>query len=108
MGDAVRLEGATGALEAATEVAGEEGMVGEGVKRGIERELEVIRVGPNPRILTCRYWELASERVCKVGVKSVANFVRGMKFVMREPVNELEYAGVWKYEGKLPRIKGRW
>jgi hypothetical protein len=76
--------------------------------RGIERELEVIRVGPNPRILTCRYWELASERICKVGVKSVANFVRGMKFRMVEPVDEIEYAGVWRYEGKLPRLKGRW
>jgi hypothetical protein len=77
-------------------------------RAGIERELEVIRVGPNPRILTCRYKELASERVCKVGVKTVANFVRGMKFRMVEPVNELEYAGVWRYEGKLPRLRGRW
>jgi hypothetical protein len=82
--------------------------VDEGVKRGIERELEVIRVGPNPRILTCRYQELASERVCKVGVKRVANFVRGMKFRMVEPVDEIEYGGVWRYEGKLPRLKGRW
>jgi hypothetical protein len=80
----------------------------EEARAGIERELEVIRVGPNPRILTCRYKELASERTCKVGVKSVANFVRGMRFVMAEPVNELEYAGVWRYEGKLPRLKGRW
>jgi hypothetical protein len=78
------------------------------VRAGIDRELEVIRVGPNPRILTCRYWELASERICKVGVKSVANFVRGMKFRMVEPKDELEYAGVWRYDGALPRRKGRW
>jgi hypothetical protein len=58
--------------------------------------------------LTCRYKELASERVCKVGVKRVANFVRGMKFKMVEPVDEIEYGGVWRYEGKLPRLKGRW
>jgi hypothetical protein len=108
MGDGVRLEGATGALAEATAVGREEGMVGEVVKRGIERELEVIRVGPNPRILTCRYRELASERVCKVWVKTVANFVRGMKFRMTEPVDELEYAGVWRYAGKMPRVKGRW
>ena len=76
--------------------------------KGIERELEVIRVGPNPRILTCRYRELASERICKVGVKNVANFVRGMRFKMTEPVAEIEYAGVWRYEGKLPRLRGRW
>jgi hypothetical protein len=75
---------------------------------GIERELEVIRVGPNPRILTCRYRELASERTCKVGVRTVANFVRGMRFKMVEPIDELEYAGVWRYAGALPRLKGRW
>jgi hypothetical protein len=77
-------------------------------KQGIERELEVIRVGPNPRILTCRYKELASERTCRVGVKSVANFVRGMRFKMVEPMDEIEYGGVWRYEGVLPRRKGRW
>jgi hypothetical protein len=77
-------------------------------REGIERELEVIRVGPNPRILTCRYKELASERVCKVGVKTVANFVRGMRLRMKEPMDELEYAGVWRYEGVMPRRKGRW
>jgi len=64
-------------------------------------------VGPNPRILTCRYQELSSERICKVGVKNVTNFVRGMRFKMKEPVAEIEYAGVWRYEGKLPRLKGR-
>jgi len=90
------------------EVAAENEVDLEPVKEGIERELEVIRVGPNPRILTCRYKELASERTCKVGVKSVANFVRGMKFRMVEPIDELEYAGVWRYEGELPRLKGRW
>jgi hypothetical protein len=76
--------------------------------KGIERELEVVRVGPNPRILTCRYKELASERVCKVGVKSAANFVCGMKFRMAEPSDSLEFASVWRYEGKLPRARGRW
>src|SRR4029077_19095876 len=116
-GAAVRLGKPAGQLEEARKMGGGEGKVGEevaeslvgsGVKKGIERELEVIRVGPNPRILTCRYQELASERVCKVGVRTVANFVRGMKFRMVEPVNEIEYAGVWRYEGRLPRLKGRW
>jgi hypothetical protein len=75
---------------------------------GIERELEVIRVGPNPRVLTCRYRELASERYCLVVVKSIKNFVKGMKIVMREPLNEEEYRSGWKYEGALPKFKGRW
>jgi hypothetical protein len=101
MGGAVRLEEPAGLLLEVAEGGGP-------VKKGIERELEVIRVGPNPRILTCRYRELASERVCKVGVKDVRNFVRGMKFRMAEPIDELEYAGVWRYEGRLPRVRGRW
>jgi hypothetical protein len=106
----VKGEGGTGSVAVVSGDVLSGGFVveGGGERRGIERELEVLRVGPNPRILTCRYKELASERVCKVGVKSVANFVRGMKFRMVEPVNELEYAGVWRYEGKLPRARGRW
>jgi hypothetical protein len=123
MGAAVRLEEPAGLLpevaeagrEAGKESAGmmdeavaDKGVEMEPVKTGIERELEVIRVGPNPRILTCRYKELASERVCKVGVRSVANFVRGMRFKMAEPLDELEYAGVWRYDGRLPRLRGRW
>jgi hypothetical protein len=101
MGGAIRLEESAGLLLEVAEGGGP-------VKKGIERELEVIRVGPNPRILTCRYRELASERVCKVWVKDVRNFVRGMKLRMEEPIDELEYAGVWRYEGPLPRRKGRW
>jgi hypothetical protein len=80
----------------------------EGKERGIEREVEVVRVGPNPRILTCRYKELAEERECRVRVKSVSHFVRGMKFRIREPEGEQEYNEPWEYEGKLPRAKGRW
>jgi hypothetical protein len=101
------VSGEAAGLQADGDIADNEVDLGP-VKRGIERDLEVIRVGPNPRILTCRYWELASERTCKVGVKSVANFVRGMRFKMAEPVDEIEYAGVWRYEGKLPRARGRW
>jgi hypothetical protein len=79
-----------------------------GRSEGIERELEVMRVGPNPLIIVCRYWELASERLCKVWVKSNAKFIKGMKFKMREPNSEEEYLEPWVYDGKLPRMKGRW
>jgi hypothetical protein len=67
-----------------------------------------MRVGPNPRIIVCRYWELASERICKVAVKSNAKFVKGMKFRMREPIRDEDYREPWVYEGAIPRIKGRW
>ena len=86
----------------------EEEVVMEEVKKGIEREVEVMRVGPNPRILTCRFKELASERTCKVRVKEASKFVVGMKMRIEEPVNEAEYRGVWEYKGALPRYKGRW
>jgi len=86
----------------------EEEVVMEEVKKGIEREVEVMRVGPNPRILTCRFKELASERTCKVRVKEASKFVVGMKMPIEEPVNEAEYRGVWEYKGALPRYKGRW
>jgi hypothetical protein len=77
-------------------------------REGIERELEIIRVGPNPRMLTCRYLELASERVCVVKVRDSGKFVRGMKFKMKEPVSEAAYREPWEYGGKIPRYRGRW
>jgi hypothetical protein len=80
----------------------EEGLVG---KRAIE--LEVVRVGPNPRILTCRYHSgSGEERVCKVRVREVKKFRKGMKLEMEEPVGD--NGEVWEYEGKLPRWLGRW
>lgn len=75
---------------------------------GIERELKVIRVGPNPRMVLCEYFELASRRTCLVNVRVNRKFVKGMKFVMGEPVGELEFLRPWVFAGKLPRRRGRW
>ena len=77
-------------------------------KPGIERELRVIRVGPNPRMVVCEYWELASRRVCVVNVGKNGKWWRGAKFVMEEPRGELEYLKPWKYKGIGPRRRGRW
>lgn len=74
----------------------------------IERELKVVRVGPNPRLVLCEYWELESRRTCLVNVGKNRKWVRGMKFVMEEPVGELEYVKPWEYVGKQPRRRGRW
>lgn len=71
------------------------------------RELEVTRVGPNPRILTCRYFLKGVEYSCLVRVKEVAKFRRGMKFEMEEPEGG-GVEGPWEYSGKMPRILGRW
>ena len=77
-------------------------------RRGIERELKVIRVGPNPRMVICEYWELAERRKCVVNVGLAKKFVKGMRFKMFEPVSELEYQRPWVYRGPAPRRRGWW
>ena len=77
-------------------------------KGGIKRELRVIRVGPNPRMVVCEYYELASRRVCTVNVKVNRKWRKGMVFVMEEPVREEEYVRPWEYQGLGPRRAGRW
>jgi hypothetical protein len=68
-----------------------------------EVELEIMRVGPNPRILQCKYKLLADEIKIHLWVKTNRNFVRGMKLKMAE-----QEGGDWKWEGILPRFRGRW
>lgn len=74
----------------------------------IERELRVIRIGPNPRMVVCEYWELESRRTCVVKVGNNRKWCKGMKFVMAEPAGELEFSKPWEYVGKQPRRRGRW
>jgi hypothetical protein len=91
------------------EIITEEIVEGEVVNK--EVELEVVRVGPNPRILTCRYRVGEKEKVCKVMVKSGKNFVKGMKFRMEEPGDsdeDMVRKEAWEYRGELPRRAGRW
>lgn len=68
-----------------------------------EIELEVIRVGPNPRVLVCRYKILAEELIVKLKVHNNGKFCRGMRIKMVEQEGE-----EWEYTGSLPRHKGRW
>lgn len=75
---------------------------------GIVRNLKVIRVGPNPRLVSCEYWELAERRVCRVNVRDNRKWLKGMEFEMVEPVGDEEYERPWVYVGKAPRRKGRW
>lgn len=77
-------------------------------RAGIERELRVIRVGPNPRLVVCEYLELAERRTCRVDVKRNTKWIKGMRFRMEEPVREEEYIKPWVYKGKAPRLRGRW
>jgi hypothetical protein len=68
-----------------------------------EVEVEIVRVGPNPRILQCKYKLLADEIKIYLWVKTNKNFVRGMKLKLAE-----QEGMDWKWEGKLPRFRGRW
>jgi hypothetical protein len=68
-----------------------------------EVEIEVVRVGPNPRVVVCRYKLCAEELVVKLRVDSNKFFVKGMRIRMREQEGE-----EWEYRGTLPRHKGRW
>jgi hypothetical protein len=80
----------------------------EPLSKGIERELRVVRVGPNPRMVLCEYWELESRRTCVINVRDNRKWMRGMKFVMEEPAGDLEVLKPWIYQGKAPRRRGRW
>ena len=101
-----------GARKSQERVGGLEGIKfrwpGEEEEAGIERELKVVRVGPNPRMVVCEYWELAERRVCVVKVGDNRKWLKGMRFVMREPVSEDGYVRPWEYKGKAPKRKGRW
>jgi hypothetical protein len=68
-----------------------------------EVELEIMRVGPNPRILQCKYKLLADEIKIYLWVRTNRNFVRGMKLRVAE-----QEGMDWRWEGKLPRFRGRW
>ena len=74
----------------------------------IERELKVVRIGPNPRTITCEYLELESRRTCVVNVGNNRKWAKGMVFAMEEPSGDLEVQKAWEYKGRAPRRKGRW
>jgi hypothetical protein len=69
-------------------------------------EVEVLRIPPNPRLVICRCVVGGSQ--CKVWVGRNANFVPRMRFKVRMPAPERAKYDPWKYEGPLPRRRGRW
>ena len=94
--------------EAGRRISQELGIVERPESKGIERELRVIGVGPNPRMVRCEYWELESRRTCVVNVRNNRKWLKGMRLVMEEPSGEEAFLNPWEYEGKQPRRKGRW
>jgi hypothetical protein len=74
----------------------------------VERDLRIVRVGPNPRMILCEYYELAERRTCVVDVKRNGKYVRGMRLKMAEPKSEEDYRRPWVYVGRPPRHRGKW
>jgi hypothetical protein len=77
-------------------------------KTPVVRDLRIVRVGPNPRTVTCEYQELAQRRTCTVFVRRNDKFVRGMRLQMAEPVSDAEFGRPWVYTGPPPRRRGKW
>jgi hypothetical protein len=73
---------------------------GEGVK------VKILRVCANPRLVLCVCSEDEGvERRILVRVGRNRNFVRGMELKAIRPAKASE---PWLYQGRLPRLRGRW
>ena len=72
------------------------------------RELQVVRIVANPRLILCAYWQDGQECRCLVNVGRNCNFVPRMKFLLMEPSDPMARSRPWPYAGPLPRRKGRW
>jgi hypothetical protein len=70
-----------------------------------EVKVKVTRIVANPRLLLCSYQDNGLERRVLVRVGRNANFMLGMELKAIRPERETE---VWGYQGKLPRLRGRW
>jgi hypothetical protein len=74
----------------------------------IEREAvmaKVLRICPNPRLVLCVYQDGGLERQVLVRVGRNRNFTCGMELEAIRAPRETE---PWLYQGRLPRLRGRW
>ena len=72
------------------------------------RELQVVRIVANPRLILCAYWQDGKECRCLVNVGRNGNFVPRMTLRITEPADSAARSRPWEYAGPLPRRKGRW
>ena len=70
-----------------------------------EVKVKVLRLCANPRLVLCGYQDNGLERRVLVRVGRNANFMPGMELKAIRPARETE---PWAFEGKLPRLRGRW
>jgi hypothetical protein len=70
-----------------------------------EVKVKILRICANPRLVLCGYQDEGLERRVLVRVGRNANFVPGMELKAIRAARETE---PWGFEGKLPRLRGRW
>ena len=71
-----------------------------------EVQVKVLRVCANPRLVLCAYSEDEGvEGRILVRVGRNRNFTCGMELKAIRPARETE---PWLYQGRLPRLRGRW
>jgi hypothetical protein len=70
-----------------------------------EVKVKILRICANPRLVLCAYQDDGLERRVLVRVGKNRNFARGMELKAIRPARESE---PWGYQGKLPRLRGRW
>jgi hypothetical protein len=67
--------------------------------------VKVLRCCANPRLVLCVYQDGGLERRMLVRVGRNMNFVPGMELKAIRAPRETE---PWVYQGRLPRLRGRW
>jgi hypothetical protein len=70
-----------------------------------EVKVKILRICANPRLVLCAYSDGDLERRVLVRVGRNKNFVHGMELKAMRPERETE---PWVFQGKLPRLRGRW
>jgi len=78
----------------------------EPVKRAeVKVKVKILRICANPRLVLCAYQDGGLERRVLVRVGKNRNFTRGMELKAIRSARESE---PWGYQGRLPRLRGRW
>ena len=77
----------------------------EGPVERAEVNVKILRICANPRLVLCGYQGEGLERRVLVRVGRNQNFVVGMTLKAIRPARETE---PWVFQGKLPRLRGRW
>ena len=77
----------------------------EGPVERAEVNVKILRICANPRLVLCGYQDEGFERRVLVRVGRNMNFMPGMELKAIRPARDTE---PWEYQGKLPRLRGRW